>query len=164
MSTFDFTEFAEPNLEIPLHGVTYSSPPPSVEEAAVILALHARARIGLGLDEGPLDPQLETLIADKAGLKPLAELTLGKTVYDALVEAGESATTINRMGYFGMLYWARGEEYAISISRAMWNPEAVVAGESGPKGSVTRSKSGRRTASARRTRTASTPTTAFHQN
>lgn len=158
MSVFDFAEFAEPNLEIPLHGITYSSPPPSVENAAVILALHAQARIGLNMDEGPLDAQLLALIEKKASDVPLAVLTLGQDVYDALVAAGESPTTINRMGYYAMLYWARGEEYALALSRAMWTPDAKAA-ESGPK-ALRRSKSGRSTASANRTRTASTRTTA----
>ena len=161
MSAFDFTEFAEPNLEIPLHGVTYSSKPPSVEDAAIILALHAQARIGLNLDEGPLDVALLALIEKKASDVPLAVLTLGRDVYDALVAAGESPTTINRVGYYGMLYWARGEEYAVALSRAMWAPESEAV-ESGPK-APRRSKSGRSTVSASRTRTASTRTTGSPQ-
>jgi len=161
VSAFDFTEFAEPNLQLPLHGHVYSCPPPSVADAAVILALHVRARVQLGLDDGPVDPEVLALIEAKAGDIPLAVLTLGQDVYDALVAAGESPTTINRMGYYAMLFWARGEQYAIELSRLLWTTAGQV-GEVAPK-APRPSKSGRSTGSGSRTRTASTRTTGSPQ-
>jgi hypothetical protein len=154
MSSFD--EFAEPSLVLHLHGATYVCPPPNVGNSAVVIALHVRARVQLGLDEGPVDQKLLDLIDKEAGAVPLAVLTLGQTVYDQLLAAGESAMTINRMGYYGILYWARGEEYADGMARAMWAQPAEVAAT--PK-APSRSRSGRPTASDHRTKTASTRTT-----
>jgi len=127
VSAFDFAEFAEPFLLLPLHGVTYSCRPPSVPGAAVIAALNARSRVQLGLDEGPVATEALDLLEREASDVPLAVLTLGQAVYDALVAAGESPTTINRMGYYAMAYWWGGEDYALTLSRLMWTivPAAV---------------------------------------
>jgi hypothetical protein len=122
MVSVNFDAFAEPDLELSFHDATYTCPPPSTGDFPVILALHVRARVQLGLDEGPVDPDVLALIEEKAADIPLAALTLGQATFDALTAAGASPTTINRMGYYGMLHWARGEEYALMVSRAMWAP------------------------------------------
>jgi hypothetical protein len=116
----DFAEFAEPFLLLPLHGVTYACRPPSVPRAADIAALNARSRVQLGLDPGPVAPDALDLLEREASDIPLAVLTLGQDIYDALTAAGESPTTINRMGYYAMAYWWGGEDYALTLARLMW--------------------------------------------
>jgi hypothetical protein len=160
MSTFD--EFAEPDLVLHLHGVVYRCPPPSVADSATIIALHIRARVQLGLDDGPVDQKVIDLIEEKASSTPLAALTLSQKVYDELVAAGESPMTINRMGYYGILYWARGAEYADWLAVAMWDPKAEEAAEA-PKVQSPLT-SGQRTGLGSRTKTASTPTTESPQS
>ena len=155
MPTVDFAEWVEPNLDVALGGGQYSCPPPSVAKANIIVALAVLAEVRLGLVPGPPDADLVALVDAQADSLPV--ITLSRPVYDRMVADGVTQTTIDRVGYYAMHYWARGKVQADWLAAAMWSPDAEP-GEAAPK-TRRRSRSGPSTASANRTRTASTPTT-----
>jgi len=159
MTYLDFNAWATPNLNVTLAGHNYSAAPPSVEQMKVILAFAARAENDLQAEPGVLDPALDAIC--EAQKVPLAVVTLGQDIYDQMIADGIDQATTDRVGYYGIHYWARGKERADFLAEAMWTPkneEAIAAAPKAPQDR--RSKSGRSTASASRTRTASTPTTA----
>jgi len=160
MSVVDFTQWVIPDLPILLGGKTYSAHPPSVDQAKIIVAFMALAEIKLGLAKGPADPDLVAL-AD-AQTDTLAVITLGQAVYDQMVADGVDEVTIDRVGFYGMLFWTQGKERADWVAEQMWSPKDSEESEPSPK-ARRRSKSGPSTASANRTRTASTRTTGSHK-
>lgn len=154
----DFTAWVEPNLDVTLGGVQYSCPPPSVAAAKIIVAFAVLSEHRLGLVTGDPDPELVEL-ADSRADSRLAVITLGSTIYDRMVADGVTQTTIDRVGYYAMHFWARGKTQADWLAQAMWSPSAGEPVDDVPK-ARRRSKSGPSTASANRTRMASTPTIA----
>jgi len=158
MPSVDFTSWATPNLEVTLAGHDYSVKPPSVAQAKIILAFAVIAEHDLGLVKGDLDPDLVALT--KAQKVPLAVVSLGQDVYDQMIADGIDQATTNRVGYYAVHFWARGKAQADWLAQAMWTPKNEEATAAAPKAPQDRrSKSGRSTASASRTRTASTRTT-----
>lgn len=154
MPSVDFAEWVEPNLLVTLGGRDYSIPPPSVADARIIVAFAVLAEHRLGLVKAEPDSALLELA--NAQTDPLPVITLGQAVYDQMITDGVSETTISRVGYYGMHYWARGKVQADWLASAMWAP-----GDADDQASPRkRSKNGRSTGSANRTKTASTPTTA----
>lgn len=156
---FAFSSWAQPNMPIEgKDGRTYSCPPPSVEQGKSILALAVVAEHRHGLATGELDPEMDKLA--KSVTEDLAILTLGRVVRDQMIADGLSEMTIARAGYYGMWFWAVNEAFADWICGQMWSATPVdEVTDTAPK-APKRSKSGRSTASANRTRTASTRTTA----
>ncbi len=160
MPSVDFAEWVEPNLLVTLGGRDYSVPPPSVADARIIVAFAVLAEHRLGLVRTEPDPALLELA--NAQTDPLPVITLGRAVYDQMVTDGVSDTTISRVGYYGMHYWARGKVQADYLAAAMWAPDKDVT-DTAPK-APKRSKNGRSTASANQTKTASIPTTKSRQS
>lgn len=151
----DFAEWVEPNLTVSLGGREYSCPPPSVADARIIVAFAVLAEHRLGLVEGDPDAGLAELA--NAQSAPLPVITLGQAIYDAMVADGVSETTLGRVGYYAMNYWARGKARADGLASLMWAPDKPVT-DTDPK-APKRSRNGRSTGSAKRTKPASTRTT-----
>lgn len=158
--TVDFTDWAVPDLVIPLGGHTYTVRPPSVARAPHVLACAVRAEHTIGLAHGPIPPDMQATL-DALDATPLADVTLGADVHAQMVADGHPPLTIDRVAYYAMLYWARGRAQADAIATLMWSPrDDESQGEQAPKAARrSRSKSGHGTASASPTLTASTPTT-----
>lgn len=156
----DFAEWVEPNLLVTLGGRDYSIPPPSVADARIIVAFAVLAEHRLGLVKTESDPALLELANAQA--EPLPVITLGRAVYDEMIADGVSDTTISRVGYYAMHYWARGKVQADWLAAAMWAPDKPVT-DTAPK-APRRSKNGRSTGSANRTKTASTKITESRQS
>lgn len=123
MGVADFDQWATPNLRLPLRGRTYEVRPPSVGAMAQVLAAAALGEINLGLVSGPLSAEHAAAIAS---LNPNAHPALGE-VYDELVGDGVDPTTIDRMAYYAVFYWARGQDYADALAATLWTPRDVMA-------------------------------------
>jgi hypothetical protein len=117
----DFSAWAEPDLVIPFGGHTFRVKPPSVENAAKLLACAVRGEVKLGIKDGPIPEQVQAVL-DTIG--PKDHPALGKT-YDEMVEAGLSPTTIDRFGYYAVFYWARGEKVADALARLLFTPRVT---------------------------------------
>lgn len=153
----DFASWAQTDLVIPFGGREYRVPPPTVEASKKLIACAVRAEVNLGLRKGEI-PEGVQRVLDNIG--PDEHVGLGP-VYDEMVDAGLSQVTIDRFTYYAVFYWARGEEYADTLARALFAPRDLPEGEVGgaaPKDSSPR-RTGRRTASASQTRTGGTRTT-----
>lgn len=165
MPTVDFAAWLTPSLDLPLGGRIYSVRPPSVERASQLLALAVKSEIGLGLVAGPLPDDLQA-ICDKLAGSAFAPVPLGPDVYDQMVADGVPSMDIDRVAYYAMHYWARGQAQADVIAELMWGADRDAGsggGDSAHPKAPRGSRSGRRTASASRTPTASTPTTGSPQ-
>jgi len=123
MASVDFTSWVVPDLKLTLGGVTYEVAPPDVERAKMILALTVREELRLGLSKGDLPEQLKTIIENAVSDRQLGEITLGPDVYERMVTDRVAVTTIERMAYYAMLFWARGQERADAIASALWAPK-----------------------------------------
>ncbi|WP_396645450.1 hypothetical protein [Microbacterium sp.] len=135
MSGVDFAAWAEPNLVLTLGGRTYTVRPPSVADAGKLLALAVRGEVELGLAKRPIPAGVQDVLDS---IKPDEHPALGK-VYAQLVDDGVSPTTINRMAYYAIFYWARGKEYADWLAVTLFTPRDVSAdvegeGDADPKG------------------------------
>lgn len=145
MGSVDFTEWAEPPLVLTLGGATYTMAPPSVEQAKTFIACAVHAEQRLGLIKGTIPDELKDLLAKVANTS-VGVLGLGESVVKDLRDAGASAVTIDRMGYYAIFYWVRGKARADEIALAFWRPQSEVA-DSDPKASLrSRSTSGPSTA------------------
>lgn len=124
MATVSFTEWAAPDLVLQLGGGTYTVPPPSVAQAPQLLACCARAEVNLGLALGPVPEELEVLLQ---GLDdtPLGHISLTPKVYEQMVADGVAKTTLDRMAYYAMFYWARGKVLADALAEKLWTPRAA---------------------------------------
>jgi len=128
-----FDAWARPDLVLPLGGRTYPVRPPSVETGKTLMACAVRAEINLGIVRGELSAELKALID---AIKPGEHPALGDT-YHQLEAAGVDQVTIDRMAYYAVFYWAKGQEYADWIAELLWSLETdVSAGSSiaAPKG------------------------------
>lgn len=122
MSAVDFDAWACPDLTLTLRGRTYTVRPPSVADMRQVLALAVRAEAGR--DRTPPE-----VLAILDGLPSDGHPALGDA-YGAMVADGQDPTTIDRVGVYATLFWARGREYADHVAQAIWGPEA---GGGGPK-------------------------------
>ena len=120
MSAVDFTEWAAPDLELTFGGRTFAVRPPSVDDAAKLLALAVRGEVNLGVvppgTEIP-DAILEVL----AKIGPDEHPALGST-FAEMRDFGLSAATIDRTAYYAVFYWARGKRYADALATLLWAP------------------------------------------
>lgn len=136
-SASDFQSWAEPDLVIPLGGQTFQVRPPSVDDAAKVLACAVRGEVNLRMIEGPIPDEVQAVL-DTIG--PDDHPALGET-YHEMKRAGLSPVTIDRLGYYAVFYWARGEEYADTLARLLFTPRVTddlfpdEDGEPAPKGS-----------------------------
>lgn len=122
MGVKDFTEWVVPDLELELGGVTYTVTPPSTEQATQILACVVRAEHNLALVPEQLSPEIQAVLK-AIEKRPLADITLGEDVHAQMVENGVHPGTINRMAYYAMFYWSRGEERADAVAEWLWSPK-----------------------------------------
>lgn len=139
----DFKSWAVPNLVMPLGGRDgvvrdFVVRPPSVDDAAKVLACAIRGEVKLGMVEGPIPDDVQAVL-DTIG--PDEHPSLGEA-YQEMVDAEVGQITIDRMIYYSIFYWARGEEYADTLARILWTPrdpaadiDAQDAEEPAPKGS-----------------------------
>ena len=133
MSAVDFDAWARPGLPITLGGVAYTVAPPSVRDMRLVLALAARIEVG----RDRLPPAINDILED---LPTDGHPALGDT-YQAMVAGGVDPVTIDRVGVYATLFWARGREYADFVAERIWGPERDAAADADPKAS--RSRSGR---------------------
>ena len=155
----DFGAWASPTLDLALGGRTYTVRPPSVGRARQILACVVRSEISLGLVDGPMPAELQTVL-DEIRETPLGVVSLGQDVYDQMVADEIPAQDVDRVSWYAVQFWGRGKKQADALADLMWATPPDPDGDAGaPKAPRARSRSGRSTASANRTRTASTRTT-----
>lgn len=157
MGAVDFTQWAVPDLELTFGGRTYLVPPPDVDAAAMILAAAVRAEVNFGMAEGPLPPEIQSVVDTIGNRHP----ALSDAVFEQMRADGVPAASIDRLAVYALFYWARGQAYADAFAKALWTPLAASGEGSGganPKGS-SRPRTGRRTASVNPTPKAGTRTT-----
>lgn len=136
MSAVDFDAWATPPLPLTLGGRTYTVQPPSVADAAKVLAMAVRAEVNLGMTGHTTLPEGVQSVLDTIG--PGEHPALGET-YRELIEAGVSDATLARMGYYATFFWARGKAYADDLAVLLWAPRGTEdategAGDAAPKG------------------------------
>lgn len=128
----DFASWAVPDLVIPLGGRDFTVQPPSVEDMGKLLACAVRGEVNLHIVEGPIPDDVQEIL-DTIGADE--HPALGDT-YQEMVTAGVHPTTIDRMAYYAVFYWARGKDYADSLAALLWTPRDAddeSAGEPVPK-------------------------------
>lgn len=128
----DFTSWAVPNLELTLGERTFVVRPPSVDDMGKLLACAVRGEVGLGIVNGPIPPEVQGVLDSIKDEHP----ALGAT-YHEMVAAEVPATTVDRMAYYAVFYWARGKDYADRIATLLWGRETLDlegTGEPAPKG------------------------------
>lgn len=133
MGAVDFSEWVAPDLTITLGDRTYTVRPPSVEAAKQILAAAVRGEVNLGLVKGTVPPEVQAVLD---AIEPDRHPALGDA-FTAMVEDGVPATTIDRVAYYAVFYWARGKEYADTLAKVLWLPRDVASAgsDAAPKGS-----------------------------
>lgn len=130
MSAVDFGAWAIPGLTLELGGRSYVGRPPSVADGRKLLAAAVRAEVNLGLEEGPIpDDVLEVL----ATIGPDDHPALGADLHAQLVADGIPQTTIDRMAYYAVFYWARGKAYADRLASILWTPRDLPDGDEQPE-------------------------------
>jgi hypothetical protein len=143
VSAVDFAEWAAPDLVFEnLGGHAFTVRPPTVDDAAKVLALAVRAEVNLGVvPAGTIIPEpVQELLAQ---IGPTDHPALGETYYEMKAK-GINAPTIDRAAYYAVFYWARGKSYADALAALLWAPRssddgsatdaAGGAGGAGPKG------------------------------
>lgn len=125
-SAADFKAWAQQDLVMPLPtplGVRdFRVRPPSVADAAKLLACAVRGEIELRLVPVKEIPENVQAVLDT--IEPGEHPALGAT-YDEMVEAGLSQVTIDRFAYYAIFFWARGEEYADTLARILFAPRVT---------------------------------------
>lgn len=145
MSAVDFEQWATPDLEIKLGGRTFRVPPPSVEAAKQVVAAAVRGEVHLGLVQAEIPAEVASVLAT---IEPGEHPALGP-VYAEMQAAGIAKTTLDRIAYYAVFYWARGKAYADSLATILWTPREQgdpPAGDADPKGSSSPRRTGRPTA------------------
>lgn len=123
MSAVDFDEWGAPELVLTLKGVEYKVPPPCTIDARKILAAAALGEFRAGLVPGPVsDEHLEILQA----ISPGDHFALTQPVVAQMEADKVPRTTIDRMAYYAVFYWARGREYADTMAAFMWGAEIAL--------------------------------------
>lgn len=117
--TVNFAAWAVPPLPLTLGEHTYQVRPPSVGDMGKLLACAVRAEVNLGLVKGPIPADVQAVLDT---IKPTDRPALGIEVYDQMVADGQHPTSIDRMAYYAVLYWARGKTYADAVATLLWTP------------------------------------------
>ncbi|WP_417555591.1 hypothetical protein [Microbacterium sp.] len=121
----DFASWAVPDLILPLGGRTYTVRPPSVGDMGKLIACAVRGEVDLGIVEGPIPDEVQEILDTITGDEHPA---LGD-VYAQLVADGVHPVTIDRMTYYAIFYWARGQEYADALATLLFAPRELGAAE-----------------------------------
>lgn len=130
----DFAAWAVPDLVIPLGDRTYTVRPPSVGDMGKLLACAVRGEVNLGIVDGPIPDEVQEILDS---IEPGEHPALGDT-YARMVADGLNPTTIDRMAYYAVFYWARGKDYADALAVILFAPRDDAEGEAetlAPKGS-----------------------------
>lgn len=137
MTAVDFEAWAVPDLTLTFKGRSYTVPPPDVDRAKVIMASALRAEVNLGIVAGPVDEEIDRILATVGDSHPA--LTDG--VYEQMAADGVPVKSIDRMSYFAVFYWARSAEYAGWIATRLWQLDSAATpsekaggAEAAPKG------------------------------
>lgn len=132
-SASDFKAWAQHDLVIQFGGRDFIVRPPSVGDSGKLLACAVLGEVNLGIVPGPVPDGVQAVL-DTIG--PDEHPALG-SAYDDMVAAGLSPLTIDRMAFYAIFYWAKGEEYADALATILWTPrELPEAGDvPDPKGS-----------------------------
>lgn len=153
----DFAAWAVPDMPLELGGRTYSVRPPCVLDMRKLLACAVKAEVDLGVVKGPVPESVRAVLAT---IGPDEHPALGTHVYEQLVADGHHPTTIDRVAFYAVIYWTRGQKIADLYATALWTPRAPGAEEApapSPKALPTsRPPSGRRTGSGSRRGTTTT--------
>lgn len=120
-SASDFATWAEPDLVIPLGGRTFRVQPPSVGDVAKLLACAVRGEVNLGIVKGPIPDEVQAVLDS---ITPDEHPALGDA-YQEMVDAGLSPITIDRIGYYAVFYWTRGEQYADALAQQLFTPRVT---------------------------------------
>ena len=132
MGAKDFGEWGDPDLELTWGGHTYMVRSPTVEAVKMILASAVRGEVNLGLVKGEIPDEVQAMLDSIGDEHP----ALGDQ-YAAMVANDVPAVTIDRMAYYAVFYFARGEWYADTMAKLFWTPRDLSAERSGgadPKG------------------------------
>lgn len=133
MPAVDFEAWAIQPLVIELRGREYRVPPPQTAAAGQILAAAVRGEVNLGIAPGPVPDEVTRVLAE---IKPDEHPALGP-VYQQMLDDGIDETTIDRVAYYAVFYWAKGKDYADALATILWTPRDLseAGEEAGPKGS-----------------------------
>lgn len=117
----DFAAWAVPDLVLPLGERTYTVRPPSVDDMGKLLACAVRGEVNLGIVEGEIPDEVQEILDTITGDEHPA---LGDA-YAQMVADGVHPVTIDRMGYYAVFYWARGQEYADTLAALLFTPREL---------------------------------------
>ncbi|MBN0039389.1 hypothetical protein JN535_04265 [Cellulosimicrobium cellulans] len=125
----DFSAWAVPSLDLTLGGRTFTVRPPSVGDMGKVLACAVRGEVNLGIAKGPIPADVQAVL-DTIG--PDDHPALGNETFREMVDAGVHPTTINRVAYYCVFYWARGKDVADIYATWLWSPRDAAAAEQAP--------------------------------
>ena len=120
MGAVDFDNWVRSDLELHLGEKVYPVPPPDVARAQKILAAAVLGELRIGLVRGDIPDDVQKIMAQ---ISEGEHFALTEPVYEQMVADGIPAATIDRMAYYAVFYWARGQEYADTLAALMWAPE-----------------------------------------
>lgn len=149
----DVQQYLAPHLELPLAGKTYLVPPPSKDDGLLLAAFIA---LGVNAQNGRKSTDEDLALIKKREGADLAEVAFTPAVYQQMVEDGVPGAHIDQAAIYAMYYWTMGEQSADYVFANLYTEAAE---GTLPKGLRTL-KTGRNTALANQTRTASTRGTA----
>ncbi|MGA6128835.1 MULTISPECIES: DUF7426 family protein [unclassified Microbacterium] len=123
MTAVDFDDWAAPDLVLTIKGNEYRVPPPCTIDAKKILAAAALGEIRLGLVSGEASEEVQRILT---AVRPDDHFALTNRVYEQMVADRVAKTTIDRMAYYAVFYWARGKQYADMVASLMWSGEIAL--------------------------------------
>lgn len=120
MTAADFASWAVPDLVLTLGERDYTVPPPSVDDMGKLLACAVRGEVKLGIVKGPIPDDVQGVLDT---IRTDEHPALGQATYERVVADGVHPTTIDRMAYYSVFFWARGKEYADQLAVLLWGRE-----------------------------------------
>ncbi|KRD51964.1 hypothetical protein [Microbacterium sp. Root280D1] len=134
MTASDFSSWAVLPLVLTLGERTYTVAPPNVGDMGKLIACAVLGEVKLGLADGPVPEQVQAVLDTIA---PDEHPALGEAVYAQMVADNVHPTTIDRMAYYSVFYWAKGKDYADGLALLLWGREQAELAEAenpAPKG------------------------------
>lgn len=123
MTAVDFDDWAAPDLVLTFKGREYRVPPPCTIDAKKLLAAAALGEIRLGMVSGEASEEVQRILT---GIRPTDHFALTDAVYEQMVADKVPMTTIDRMSFYAVFYWARGKQYADMVAGFMWSAELAL--------------------------------------
>ncbi len=123
MSAVDFDEWGAPDLTLTWKGHEYKVPAPCTIDARKLLAAAALGEVRNG---AVVTQPTDDVLAVMQAISPDDHFALSQPVYDQMVADKVPQTTIDRMAYYAVFYWARGREYADIMAAFMWGGEIAL--------------------------------------